>query len=217
MKRIIIMLLALCILTGSALADIETTGNVNLRRGPGKEYSIVATVPKGTVLIDLDSIIKDDRGTEWYWVEYNGISCWISSKYANIIGRAGCIALEGYYGSNLKWAAQDLNLSGYEFTGGELENSYYSSDLAILGNNDVECMSITGSQYTLFGAATGMMWYEALDACVKCDLYVIGANEYYIVLERAPQYPNTMKSCINLYLNEEGKVTEIGWSTYTSD
>ncbi len=222
MKRLVCAILALMLLCGGALAEVEATGNVNLRQGPGKEYGIVATVQKGCVLTDLDCVTTDERGVDWYWVEYNGEPCWISSKYAEFTGSAyesntGYITLEGYYGKDVEWAAQELNLPDYDYTGGELENSYYSEDLAILGNAEVECMTITGKQYSLFGAAIGMMWYEALDACVKNDLYVIGAYEDHIVLECEAQYPNGMKSCVNISLDEEGTVREIDWSTYTSD
>lgn len=62
--------------------SIYTIGDVNMRSGPGKDYSILATIKKDTIVTYLDEYSVDDRGVTWYLVLYNGREGWVSSKYA---------------------------------------------------------------------------------------------------------------------------------------
>lgn len=85
MKRMIAAVsLVLVFLMGfSALADVHTTGNVNLRSGPGLNYESVGSVPQGTNLTYLGEVSIDERGVAWYKVDYKGES-WVSSKYSEL-------------------------------------------------------------------------------------------------------------------------------------
>ena len=66
----------------SASGKVTTTGKVNLRSGPGLDYSSLGTVPDGTTLSFSDSDI-DERGVTWYRVSYGGKHGWISSVYTS--------------------------------------------------------------------------------------------------------------------------------------
>jgi len=81
-KMIAVLLIAMMVLTSiAALADgkIKTTGNVNVRKGAGLDYSSKGTVSKGTTL-NFDKTAKDARGVIWYHIT-NGKTGWVSSKY----------------------------------------------------------------------------------------------------------------------------------------
>ena len=64
---------------------VKTTGSVNLRKGPGLDYGTVASVKAGKKLDYLGTSKKDSRGVRWYKVEYNGKTCWVSSKHSTLI------------------------------------------------------------------------------------------------------------------------------------
>ena len=87
-KKILAALLvaALC-LSGMVVALAEsgtvwTTGNVNLRKGPGLDYGSIRSISAGKQL-DYDKTSTDGRGVQWYRVEYKGRTGWISSRYAS--------------------------------------------------------------------------------------------------------------------------------------
>lgn len=83
MKKYIILFVVFSMLCSSALADICVTGNgVNLRSGPDTDFPVVANVPQGTMLGDMGYTGSDKDGADWYWVEYQGEKCWVSTKYA---------------------------------------------------------------------------------------------------------------------------------------
>ena len=62
-----------------------TTGQVNLRTGPGLFYSVITTVGKG-VEITITAKATDDRGVTWYKTTVGGKTGWISS--ANLSSKA---------------------------------------------------------------------------------------------------------------------------------
>ena len=64
---------------------VKTTGNVNIRKGPGLDYGTMGTVPEDVYLSYLGSTQKDDRGVKWYKVNYNGKVGWISSRYSKLV------------------------------------------------------------------------------------------------------------------------------------
>ncbi len=78
-----LLVVAFCLSTVAALADglVWTTGNVNMRKGPGLDYKTIRTISCGTKM-EYDKTKKDDRGVKWYRITYNGRQGWISSKYA---------------------------------------------------------------------------------------------------------------------------------------
>ncbi|MBR1560967.1 MAG: SH3 domain-containing protein [Clostridia bacterium] len=61
---------------------IKATGNVNVRRGPGKQYDTIGYLDKGDLVTYLNSSKKDDRGVTWYKVRVGGREGWVSSKYS---------------------------------------------------------------------------------------------------------------------------------------
>lgn len=61
---------------------VKTTGNVNLRLGPGLNFKEYTSVAKGTILSYLNVTKQDDRGVNWFKVSYNGKEVWVSSRYA---------------------------------------------------------------------------------------------------------------------------------------
>ena len=52
------------------------TANLNLRYGPGTDYEIITTLPKGTSVT-----IDEDCDCKWVPVEYRGYLGYISTKY----------------------------------------------------------------------------------------------------------------------------------------
>lgn len=52
------------------------TANLNLRYGPGTNYEIITTLPKGTLVT-----IEEDCDCKWVPVEYCGYIGYISTKY----------------------------------------------------------------------------------------------------------------------------------------
>jgi uncharacterized protein YgiM (DUF1202 family) len=71
----------------SAASRVYVNTNANLRKGPGKDYSIYKSVEDGTTLKDLNDTETDDRGVDWYKVSYEGRELWISSKCASKVAK----------------------------------------------------------------------------------------------------------------------------------
>jgi len=65
----------------SAKKRVVTKGRVNLRKGPGTGYKIVADVSKGSSLKYLNKTKTDKRGVKWYKVSFYGKKVWVSSKW----------------------------------------------------------------------------------------------------------------------------------------
>ena len=86
LRMIAALLIAVMCLTGAALAagKIKTTGDVNIRKGPGLDYATSGNVGSGKVF-EYDKTSVDERGVKWYKVSYNGKTGWISSKYSKIV------------------------------------------------------------------------------------------------------------------------------------
>ena len=62
-----------------------TTNNVNLRKGPGTSYSIVATIPKGT-RVNITGTPRRSGGIDWYPVIINGVgSGWMAGSLLTAI------------------------------------------------------------------------------------------------------------------------------------
>lgn len=78
MKKVLLcmaFLLTLFNIDGAAFVRYVTT-NLNLRCGPGTEYDIITTLPKGTSVT-----IDEDCDCPWIVVEYRGYVGYISSRY----------------------------------------------------------------------------------------------------------------------------------------
>ena len=72
---IIVTLLSICNIDASAYVKYVTT-NLNLRYGPGTDYSVLAVIPQGTQVT-----IEEDCDCKWVPVEYQGKVGYISTKY----------------------------------------------------------------------------------------------------------------------------------------
>lgn len=57
-------------------------GEESLRTGPGLCYSELDTLSYGERALYLGNYCYDDRGVEWYNVQFQGVSGWVSSVYA---------------------------------------------------------------------------------------------------------------------------------------
>ena len=69
--------------SGSKL--VKTTGNVNVRKGPGKDYAVMGVLSEGITVSYLGTTKKDGRGVAWYKINYNGNVGWVSSKYSKLV------------------------------------------------------------------------------------------------------------------------------------
>lgn len=65
-----------CSYLRSVAKEYVTTGNLNLREGPGKEHKIIAVMPKGAKVI-ANGCFKGD----WYYVKYGKFFGFCSKKY----------------------------------------------------------------------------------------------------------------------------------------
>lgn len=105
MKKLIALVLCLMMLSGvtmafaegwfmettptdtfTAVKYVETTGNVNIRKGPGLDYDTLGSVSAGNFLEYLNETSVDGRGVTWFKVIYKNSTGWISSKYAKLDG-----------------------------------------------------------------------------------------------------------------------------------
>ncbi|MBR2698578.1 MAG: SH3 domain-containing protein [Clostridia bacterium] len=66
-------------------AAVQATGSVHIRKGPGLDHDELGTVQKGTTLKYLDATETDERGVDWYKVEYEDAEAWVSSKYSKVM------------------------------------------------------------------------------------------------------------------------------------
>jgi len=83
LRTLVIMLLLLSLFTVTAFAENATvSGNgVNLRSGPGMNYSVIACLNRGTSVT-----VTDRSNSTWYSIVYNGQSGFMSSSYLSIQG-----------------------------------------------------------------------------------------------------------------------------------
>lgn len=211
MKRLLLTALALCLLWGSAGADIQTADRVNLRKGPGKEYAVMATVPPGTLLGDLDCVMNDGEGAAWYWVEYQGEACWVLAQLVRLTdGEYEAQPLHDdlacYAGVALDAVAQALGLAQHDLLTGAYSQRYYNHSLQILGNETLEAVALFSDGYTVFGAAVGMPWDEATNAAITNGLRVTWVSPEVILLAFEPT------GSVTLSLGGDGLVSGIEWT-----
>lgn len=58
-------------------ATMRTTANLNLRKGAGTSYAVLAVIPSGTTVTLLDATAKSG----FYNIKHNGTAGWSSAKY----------------------------------------------------------------------------------------------------------------------------------------
>ena len=78
MKRFLLLLFSIFVYSlATAQVDIRyTSANLNMRFGPGTNYQVLTTVPKGTMVT-----IDEDCNCQWVPIEYNGKIGYISTSY----------------------------------------------------------------------------------------------------------------------------------------
>lgn len=225
---VVVLLLGAC-----ALADVVTTGNVNLRTGPGLSYDVVTSVTSGQHLDFLGESSVDDRGVAWYLVDHKGKSCWISSVYSKLEGETIAARqfpdltridefteISTYFNQDLKTSAAAVGLENYaEVTS---ESPYqYSNEYLTFGAaySNIEFMELKGGEYTIYGVALGMTAEEAIANMSQNGLSLYENRSDVIVFEHPATAESSINmegfdSCINLWL-ENGVVVEMDWSSYT--
>lgn len=229
------MLLVLAMVCSIAMAEVTTTGNVNLRVGPGLDYELAGDISEGKTMEYLDETSVDERGVAWYLVDFKGNACWVSSKYTELNNtepekakqawvldvdkQENYMEISGWYLQNLATAAAEIGLENYTEVPSEAPNQYSNEWLTIGGYEDVEYMALTGGEYLLYGVAIGMECEAAAGVLQAAGLDLNYAHEDCWVFEH-PSGENSFvdvdgyDSCINMYI-ADGAVTEMDWSTYT--
>ena len=86
LSLLLIFLVIVSLFTAALASSVRTTGDVWLRKGPGKNYSKIRAISKGTKLSYTGKSSVDYRGVRWYRVKYNGSTGWVSSRYAKLSG-----------------------------------------------------------------------------------------------------------------------------------
>ena len=84
--KVFALALAMALLCGAALAEVRTTGNVWMRKGPGLSYDQVTSFSTGKTLTFLQETSEDDRGVIWYKVTDGKNTGWVSSRYTELVG-----------------------------------------------------------------------------------------------------------------------------------
>ena len=63
---------------------VGTSGDSNVRSGPGLGYSSIGGLSEGESAPYLGETSVDERGVAWYNISYNGRSAWVSSRYTTL-------------------------------------------------------------------------------------------------------------------------------------
>lgn len=63
---------------------VGTSGDSNVRTGPGLGYSSIGGLSQGESAPYLGDTSVDERGVAWYNISYNGRSAWVSSRYTTL-------------------------------------------------------------------------------------------------------------------------------------
>jgi len=225
LMRLISAILVVVMLTcACALADVVTTGNVNLRSGPGTNYSILATIPNGERL----AYLGDNGSGTWYNVRYNDMDGWISAKYADVVENLlpGVIIpdevpdepevtvyreVSVFWKQNLQSSAESIGLNGYQESLGNPPKKYFDSDLMIGGNENVEMMVLYGDNYYIFGVNVGTSVSAAAANLVKRGMFFSRNGEGSVFFTSRGYDPETASGSILELKIADGAVTGIEW------
>ena len=130
------------------------------------------------------------------------------------------VELSSYYLNNLVEAANAIGLISYRQVESETPYQYYDKALILAGNQQVESIVVYGPGYEVYGVSVGMD-INAARACLNAAGldYVESVNgityEHKATGASLFTDPNGHDSCINVWVSDNGAVTEIDWSTYT--
>lgn len=73
-------------LTVSSFGAVEgSTGQSNVRTGPGLGHSSIGTLYKGESAEFLGKTSVDERGVTWYNIRFNDQDAWVSEKYTKLV------------------------------------------------------------------------------------------------------------------------------------
>ena len=230
MRKLLAVLLVLGMLLTGAFAEVYTSGDVNLRKGPGLNYDKLGSVSAGSSLDYLDETSTDERGVDWYKVEYKGKTAWVSSRYSELRGQqiwklesydphADAVELSGYFMQNLIRSAKEAGLTEFHVVNSESPNQYYN-DSAVLGGYDrVEFINLHVRGYCVYCVTLGMDVEEARMLLTQAGLVLYDDYGDTIVFlhpanEFSYDWVDDYDSSINLYCMD-GVVMELDWSAYT--
>lgn len=130
------------------------------------------------------------------------------------------VEMSAYYLNNLVEAANEIGLISYRQVESEAPYQYYDKALILAGNQQVESIVVYGPGYEIYGVSVGMD-INAARACLNAAGldYVESVNgvtyEHRATGASLFTDPKGHDSCINVWVNDNGAVTEIDWSTYT--
>lgn len=197
---------------------VRTTGDVNLRIGPGLGYAVLKAVKKDVDVGGLVETAVDERGVVWYGVSLPGGQGWVSSKFAaafvgNIDYSAarmpfvtslnpseyymldGGMELANYYLCSMDVVNEALGLDGLVDGDGGREASSWA--VRIGGDEYVEEMELFAGGYSIYGVTLNMHIDEAVRMLESAGLFCSGQQSYSCTFER----PCTTGS---IYINESG-------------
>ena len=135
-------------------------------------------------------------------------------------GPTRAVELSGYYLNNLVESANEIGLISYRQVESEAPYQYYDDSLIIAGKQQVENIVVYGGGYEVYGVSVGMN-INAARACLNAAgldyvesvngvTYEHRANALSLFTD-----PKGHDSCINVWVDDGGTVTEIDWSSYT--
>ena len=130
------------------------------------------------------------------------------------------VELSGYYLNNLVEAANEIGLISYRQVESEAPYQYYDESVILAGNQQVENIVVYGSGYEVYGVAVGMN-INAARACLNAAgldyMESVNGVTYEHRATEASLFTDARghDSCINVWVDESGTVTEVDWSTYT--
>lgn len=131
LRTAVAALLIFSMMTATAFAEaaVVTGSDVNIRSGPGVNYRVLECLPKGASVT-----VTDRSNSDWYAVEYNGMSGFMSSRYLSVTEDSGSAVVVSGEGSGY------INAMYVRFRSGP------STSSSILGEyNKGKEVSITGT------------------------------------------------------------------------
>ena len=144
-------------------AYVVATGNVNLHTGPGLSYTDVGTLHTGETAPYLGNSSYDSRGVLFYQINYNGMTCWVSSIYTNLMGgySGGGYSGGGYSGGYV-YATGNVNLHtgpGLNYT--DVGTLHKGETAAYLGNSSYDSRGVLFYQINYYGT---VCWVSSIYA-----------------------------------------------------
>lgn len=147
-----VFLVMFAFLCGASAEMIRTTGDVNLRSGPGLNYGILGSLSLGTEATYLNVSKIDDRGVTWYKVNIGNIDGWVSSRYSIIA--SGSSAPSGFNGSGTVVTTGDVNIrSGPGLTYDTLSSIGAGTTISYLGKTEIDDRGVSWFEVTYSGVS----------------------------------------------------------------